>query len=195
MTSEESRLSRWSRRKAETRTGRGAAAPELRQDGAAPELREENADLPMDAAKPGETGKETPGQETPPPDLPDIDTLNAESDFTAFMKKGVPKALRRQALRKLWASDPVFNIIDGMEEYGEDYTDAASVIEGMKSAWEVGKGYPKEEKQEPSPEVAETGTAEESADDEAHAENTRGEQPPVADDTGDNPDEDDEDLG
>jgi len=195
MTSDESRLSRWSRRKAETRASRGAAAPELRQDGAAPEVREENADLPVDAAKPGETGQEAPGQETPPPDLPDIDTLNAESDFTAFMKKGVPKALRRQALRKLWASDPVFNVIDGLEEYGEDYTDAASVVEGMKSAWEVGKGYPKEEKQEPSADLAETAPDEEGADDEAHEENTRDGPSPVADDAGDNPEEDDEDLG
>ncbi len=186
MTSDESRLSRWSRRKAETRAGRG---------GAAPELREENADLPVDAANPGETGQDAPADQAPPPDLPDIDTLTAESDFTAFMKEGVPKALRRQALRKLWASDPVFNIIDGMEEYGEDYTDAATVIEGMKSAWEVGKGYPKEEKQEPSPDGAEAVTDEESADDEAHEENTRNGPSPVADDTGDNPDDDDEDLG
>lgn len=191
MNSDESRLSRWSRRKAETRAGRGAAAPELRQDGAAPEVREENADLPVDAAKPGETGREAPEQETPPLDLPDIESLTAQSDFTAFMKKGVPKALRRQALRKLWASDPVFNIIDGMEEYGEDFTDAASVVEGMKSAWEVGKGYPKEEKQEPSPDVAGAVTDEESADDEAHEEKTRDGPSPVAD----NPEEDDEDLG
>ena len=186
MTSDESRLSRWSRRKAETRAGRG---------GAAPEMREENADLPVDAAKPGETGQDAPEQETLPPDLPDIDTLTAESDFTAFMKEGVPKALRRQALRKLWASDPVFNVIDGLEEYGEDYTDAASVIKGMKSAWEVGKGYPKEEKPEPSPERAEPVTDEEERHGEAHEEDARGEQSPVADDAGEDPDEDDEDLG
>jgi hypothetical protein len=195
MTSEESRLSRWSRRKAETRAGRGAAAPEVREEGVTPELLEENADLPVDAAKPGETGQEAPGQETPPLDLPDIDTLTADSDFTAFMKEGVPKALRRQALRKLWASDPVFNFIDGMEEYGEDCTDAATVIKGMKSAWEVGKGYPKEEKQEPSPDLAEPVASEEIADGETHEENARGEQSIATDDTGDNPDEDDEDLG
>lgn len=186
MTSDESRLSRWSRRKAETRAGRG---------GATPEMREENADQPVDAAKPGEPGHDAPEQETLPPDLPDIDTLTAESDFTAFMKEGVPRALRRQALRKLWASDPVFNVIDGLEEYGEDYTDAASVIKGMKSAWEVGKGYPKEEKPEPSPEAAESVTDEEGADDDAHEEDTRDGPSPVADDTGDDPGEDDEDLG
>jgi hypothetical protein len=85
MTSDESRLSRWSRRKAETRAGRGGAAPELKED---------KADLPTDAAKPDDAGQEVPAAETPPPDLPDIDTLTTDSDFTAFMKEGVPKALR-----------------------------------------------------------------------------------------------------
>jgi hypothetical protein len=31
-----------------------------------------------------------------------------------------------------------------MVEYGEDYTDAATVIEGMKTAYTVGRGYAKE---------------------------------------------------
>lgn len=195
MTSDENRLSRWSRRKAETRAGRGGAAPEPREEGAAPELRDENADLPVDAREKGEAVLERPADETPPPDLPDIESLTADSDFTAFMKEGVPKALRRRALRKLWASDPVFNLIDGMEEYGEDYTDAASVVEGMKSAWEVGKGYPKEEKQEPAPVEAISEAGDESADGEAREENTPDEPSAVADDAGDSPDEDDEDLG
>ena len=180
MTSDESRLSRWSRRKAEVRDGRG---------GAAPELREENADLPVDAAQPDDTGLNAPEEEAPPPDLPDIDSLTADSDFTAFMKQGVPKALRRQALRKLWASDPVFNLIDGMEEYGEDYTDAATVIKGMKSAWEVGKGYPKEEKQESTP-AAVTG-----ADGESVEKDISDAEPTIDDDVGEITDEDDEDLG
>jgi hypothetical protein len=183
MTSDESRLSRWSRRKVETRAGRG---------GAAPELQEEKDDLPVDAAEPGETGQEEPAAEIPPPDLPDIDTLTADSDFTAFMKKGVPKALRRQALRKLWASDPVFNVIDGMEEYGEDYTDAASVVAGMKSAWEVGKGYPKDEKPEPVPDPA---ADEQSADSGSVDEGTLGEQPAGAVDADDDLEDEDNNLG
>jgi hypothetical protein len=186
MTSDESRLTRWSRRKAETRAGRG---------GAAPELKEEKAELPVDAATPDDAGQEAPAAETPPPDLPDIDTLTSDSDFTAFMKEGVPKAVRRQALRKLWASDPVFNFIDGMEEYGEDYTDAATVVAGMKSAWEVGKGYPKEEKPDAPAEAVETGADEEGADADSTAEKTRDEQSGIAKDTRNDPHDEDEDLG
>lgn len=186
MTSDESRLSRWSRRKAEVRDGRG---------GATPELREENVDLPVDAAQPGETGQDALANETPPPDLPDIESLTADSDFTAFMKQGVPKALRRQALRKLWSSDPVFNVIDGMEEYGEDYTDAATVIKGMKSAWEVGKGYPKKEKQEAALDPEEPVGSEESADGESDEKDVPDVHPTVDDGAGEIADEDDEDLG
>jgi Protein of unknown function (DUF3306) len=32
----------------------------------------------------------------------DINALKAESDFTVFMQKDVPEAVRRAALRKLW---------------------------------------------------------------------------------------------
>ena len=48
------------------------------------------------------------------------------------------------ALRRLWRLNPLFGVIDDMVEYGEDYTDAATVIEGMKTAYTVGKGYAKE---------------------------------------------------
>ena len=186
MTSDESRLGRWSRRKAEVRAGRGGASPELQED---------KADLPVDAAEPDDTGQENPAEETPPPDLPDIETLTPDSDFTAFMKEGVPKALRRQALRKLWASDPVFNFIDGMEEYGEDCTDAATVVAGMKSAWEVGKGYPKEEKPDPAADQSEPAPGEAAADGESAEESPLDEHSDAVEDTSDGQDDEDKNLG
>ena len=39
--------------------------------------------------------------------LPAIDDLVAESDFAAFLQKGVPEELKRLALRKAWSLDPV----------------------------------------------------------------------------------------
>ena len=48
------------------------------------------------------------------------------------------------ALRRLWRLNPLFGVVDDMVEYGEDYTDAATVIEGMQTAYTVGKGYAKE---------------------------------------------------
>ena len=48
-----------------------------------------------------------------------------------------------------------------MVEYGEDYTDAATVIEGMKTAYTVGKGYEKEVVEpEEATEVSQEGDAE-----------------------------------
>ena len=45
------------------------------------------------------------------------------------------------ALRRLWRINPFFGFVDDMVEYGEDYTDAATVIDGMQTAYQVGKGY------------------------------------------------------
>ena len=55
-------------------------------------------------------------------DLPDIDSLDADSDYSVFMGEGVPEHLKRLALRKLWLSDPVLANVDGLVDYGEDFT-------------------------------------------------------------------------
>ncbi|MDZ7710422.1 MAG: DUF3306 domain-containing protein [Roseovarius sp.] len=72
--------------------------------------------------------------------LPDPDTLEAGDDFRAFMARAVPERLRRRALRRLWLSNPALANLDGMVDYGEDFTDSACVIEGMQTAYQVGKG-------------------------------------------------------
>ena len=54
-------------------------------------------------------------------DMPDIESLNEDSDFSGFMSAGVSDKLRNLALRKLFQA-PVFNIRDGLDEYDEDYT-------------------------------------------------------------------------
>ena len=54
-------------------------------------------------------------------DMPDIESLNEDSDFSGFMSSGVSDELRNLALRKLFQA-PVFNIRDGLDEYDEDYT-------------------------------------------------------------------------
>src|SRR3546814_6588933 len=64
-----------------------------------------------------------------------------ESDFTVFLQDGVPEELRRMALQRLWRLDPVFANLDGLLEYGEDYTDAATVVENLKTAYRVGRGF------------------------------------------------------
>lgn len=75
-----------------------------------------------------------------PADLPDIETLDANSDFSQFMQKGVPEALKRRALRKLWQVDPAFSHICMLDDYNLDYTDAAMVVPNLKTLYQVGRG-------------------------------------------------------
>jgi len=73
-------------------------------------------------------------------DLPNPDELTADDDFKAFMASAVPARLRQRALRRLWGLNPVLANVDGLVEYGEDYTDAATVVENLQTAYQVGKG-------------------------------------------------------
>ena len=74
-------------------------------------------------------------------DLPDPETIQDESGLDRFMSGKMPERLRQIALRRLWRLNPLFGVVDDMVEYGEDYTDAATVIEGMQTAYTAGKGY------------------------------------------------------
>ena len=56
-------------------------------------------------------------------DLPDIETLDKDSDYTGFLRDGVPEELKKLALRKLWLSDPVLANLDGLNDYDEDFGD------------------------------------------------------------------------
>jgi len=57
----------------------------------------------------------------PSPDLPAVESLTLESDFSAFLQPKVDEALKRQALKKLF-SDPHFNVMDGLDTYIDDYS-------------------------------------------------------------------------
>ena len=66
----------------------------------------------------------------------EIEKLDYDSDFTVFMHEKVPQAIRRQALRHLWATNPILANVDGLNDYDEDFTDAATVVEGLKAAYD-----------------------------------------------------------
>jgi len=105
-------------------------------------------------------------------DLPDPDEMQPGDDFSAFLKNAVPERLRRRALRKLWLTNPTLANIDGLVDYGEDFTDSAMVVEGMQTAYQVGKGMLKHiEEMARQAEAAEAATEEiiEEAEDEAEA--------------------------
>ena len=116
----------WARRKAAVRAEQEAEA----RAEAARKLAEEHAAL---EEKPDAVILEELG-------LPDPDTLEPGADIAAFMKSAVPERLRRRALRQLWRVNPAFAVIDDLVEYGEDYTDAATVVENLQTAYQVGKG-------------------------------------------------------
>ncbi len=80
----------------------------------------------------------------------DFDSLNYGSDYTQFMKKGVPEAIRKRALRKLWGSNPILANIDGLNDYDEDFTDAALAVKVLTSNYKPGLGYLTEEERNAS---------------------------------------------
>lgn len=85
-----------------------------------------------------EASPEASGAGGPAPkdlDLPSIDSLTMESDFTAFLREGVPDHLRKLALRKLWRVDPVFSIIDGLDDYDEDVRAELALGTKILEAW------------------------------------------------------------
>jgi hypothetical protein len=55
------------------------------------------------------------------PTLEDVEKLTHDSDFSAFMGKGVDESVKRSAMKKLF-SDPHFNIMDGLDVYIDDYS-------------------------------------------------------------------------
>ncbi|UWQ81253.1 DUF3306 domain-containing protein [Leisingera sp. S132] len=72
--------------------------------------------------------------------LPEPETLEAGEDFSRFLSDAVPARLKTRALRCLWRVNPVLANLDGLVDYGEDFTDAATVIENLQSAYQIGKG-------------------------------------------------------
>ena len=61
-------------------------------------------------------------------------------DFSVFLKAAIPERLKRRALRRLWTTNPVLANLDGLIDYGDDFTDAATVVENLSTTYQVGKG-------------------------------------------------------
>ena len=138
-------LARWARRKAAVRKA------------GAPVIAHSTAPAPADPAT-GPTPASLPAARTPassapiteparpPPaevrveDLPPIDSLTYESDFSPYFRPGVPNALRQQALRKLWRTNPVLANLDGLNDYDEDYSTVGMIEEVVETLFQIGRG-------------------------------------------------------
>jgi hypothetical protein len=151
----ESFLSRFHRRKTEARQSVAVAS-----------------DVPATTTDPEEPQPQT--EDVAPTltdaDMPDIETLNFESDFSGFLSEKVSRGLRRQALRKLFHSAEL-NVVDGLDEYAEDFTSFAPLgdivtadmrhmieVEARKKAEALKQALLEEQKDE-APEAIEEGNA------------------------------------
>jgi hypothetical protein len=74
-----------------------------------------------EAPRPGPKAAPPRTPSAPAPELPPLDRLNPDSDFSAFMDRRVDDGLRRLALKKLF-SDPRLNLVDGLDDFAEDYS-------------------------------------------------------------------------
>ncbi|MCS6780401.1 MAG: DUF3306 domain-containing protein [Geminicoccaceae bacterium] len=135
-------LARWSRRKAAARRG----APEPEPAAAAPLRPSANEEVAPEraaarAAEPAASVEESL-PELDLAQLPDPDTLDAASDFSVFMRPGVPAELRRRALRRLWRVNPIIATPDGIDDYYivNDFSDASTVVADLKTLYRVGRG-------------------------------------------------------
>ena len=128
-------LTRWSARK--TQIAEGLEVPEEALDDAA--LVADGAD--HQAAENDEDAALSDAELLEKYELPDPAEIEEEAGLDKFFDGKTPERLRQMALRRLWRINPFFGFVDDMVEYGEDYTDAATVIEGMQTAYQAGKGY------------------------------------------------------
>jgi hypothetical protein len=101
-------LARWSKRKREARGG----DPPPAERPAAPE--------PAPPATPAPAAQ-TRAPAEPAPPLPPIESLTHESDFTPFLREGVPAVLRNAALRKLWSDPAIRDAIGPARDYAWDW--------------------------------------------------------------------------
>ena len=120
-------LSRWSRRKLEAARAEPAA-----------DVAQVSTSAPPSPASPGIAPVAVPAAAPAEVERPAVDTLTFESDFGAFLKPDVDPATQRAALKKLF-SDPRFNVMDGLDTYIDDYTQADPMPAGMLD--KLGKVY------------------------------------------------------
>ncbi|WP_207061406.1 DUF3306 domain-containing protein [Motiliproteus sp. SC1-56] len=109
-------IGRWSRLK------RGEPLPEEVQEPSTPEQARVDA-VPGEGAV-SEVGVEPVASSVKvltDEDMPDLEALDQDSDFSGFLSQGVSEGLRRKALKKLFHL-PEFNLRDGLNEYDDDFT-------------------------------------------------------------------------
>jgi hypothetical protein len=139
-TEKESFAARWSRRKQQPKHGQEAngeapdeAGHEIHESGVVEANEAKSEQLRAERLAKLNTLEDA--------DMPDISTLDEDSDFSQFMSTNVSEGLRKLALHKLFHGKG-FNIRDGLDEYDGDYTsfeklDPGTITADMKHRLEV----------------------------------------------------------
>jgi hypothetical protein len=150
VTRDDDFLSRWSRRKHASRRGEKVPEP-------APE--DSAAAAPATASGLVGSPPAPSDADQAPAELPQVESLTPESDFTPFMRNGVDPTLRQQALRTLFR-DPRFNVMDGLDVYIDDYSKPDPIppdwLGKMNQMARLGDYKPPEADPEPEQERAES---------------------------------------
>jgi hypothetical protein len=111
MSDNEEFLSRWSRRKREAKQAAEADARPAEPMDAHPPVPSEAF-----AADPANSEVDLSG-------LPPVDSIDAASDITVFLRQGIPRELSRAALRRAWSADPAIRDFVGLAENAWDFND------------------------------------------------------------------------
>ncbi|MGQ0676878.1 MAG: DUF3306 domain-containing protein [Rhodospirillales bacterium] len=176
MSGEETLLKRWSRLK---RGSRDEAKPKPEQAEADAKPQQQTKVTPVDAVAPAPADPDK-GDPKVIAELPPVESLGKDSDYSPFMRQGVPQALRLAALRKLWTSDPALAVPDPLDIHNLDYTHLAAPGQVVTTAYKVGKGFADEVDKSIERVERKRGEAAPSASGEARAEPAKENQPTQA---------------
>lgn len=109
--SEDDFLARWSRRKQAARDGHAEPGPaKANAPAVAPPDEEEPCPTELDLSS-----------------LPPIESIDAVTDVSAFLRKGIPPELSRAALRRAWSTDPAIRDFIGLAENAWDFNDPSAM--------------------------------------------------------------------
>ncbi len=134
MAEEDGFLSRWSRRKAVVQGGKPALAEPVLEPRAEPAT----DPLTAPAGLPELRSPTLPPTDPTPPTQPepapltlaDVAALTRDSDYSAFVARGVSPDVRNAALKQLF-TDPHYNLMDGLDTYIDDYGKPDPLPAGM----------------------------------------------------------------
>jgi hypothetical protein len=154
-------LGRWSRRKLDQKEGRAVEPDPV--SAPAPLVVATPSPRPSPASGRGSQEVQAelapPEPKAPPPTLEDAAALTPASDFKPFMAGDVAPQVRNAAMKKLFA-DPHFNVMDRLDTYIDDYSQADPIPESMLRQMVSAKFLNLFPEEEPNAQVAGSGEPE-----------------------------------